>query len=271
MRRFGDDLCDDGPRVKVKIYYIPGSHPCEAVFKAAELKGIDYKRVVVLPPTHRIQMTLMFGSRTVPAVKIKGGPNGTEKIQTSRKIIRAFESINPEAPMFFPTDPAQRERVIAAESWGNGDFQDIGRRLVWAHLARDASGMGTFSEGEPVPLPKFAQDIAAGPVAKIQAKLNRASDDAVKADIAKLPQLLDEVDKYIADGVIGGEEPNAADLQILSSLWLWRSMDDIRPAVDARPCGQACQALFGEPGGHVASGILPAEWLEPLSRTLTPA
>lgn len=257
--------------MKIKIYYIPGSHPCEAVFKAAELKGIDYKRVVSLPPTHRIQMTLMFGSRTVPAMKVKGGPNGTEKIQTSRKIIRAFESMNPGAPEFFPADSAQRERVIAAESWGNGDFQDLGRRLIWAHLSRDSSAMATFAEGQPVPLPKFAQNLASSPVAKIQARLNRASDESVKADIEKLPGLLDQVDKYIADGVIGGEVPNAADLQILSSLWLWRSMDDIRPAVDARPAGAACKALFGEPGGHVAGGILPAEWLEPLNRALTPA
>lgn len=135
--------------LKTKIYYIPGSHPCEAVFKAAELKGIDYKRVVILPPTHHIQSTLMFGGSTVPAVKFTGGPNGTERVQTSRKIIRAFESINPDAPRFFPADPARRERVVAAESWGNGNFQDVGRRLVWAHLKRDASGMASSRRGSP--------------------------------------------------------------------------------------------------------------------------
>ncbi|MGB0873428.1 MAG: glutathione S-transferase [Solirubrobacterales bacterium] len=257
--------------VKVKIYYIPGSHPCEAVFKAAELKNIEYKRVVVLPPAHRIQMTLMFGSRTVPAAKITGGPNGTEKIQTSRKIIRAFESINPDAPEFYPSDPAQRERVLAAEAWGDGDFQDIGRRLSWAHLARDASGVESFSEGQPVPLPKFMQRLAAAPMSKIQAKLNRADDESVKSDLAKLPEMLDQIDQYIADGVIGGEQPNAADLQILASLWLWRSMDDLRPAIDARPSGKACEALFGEPGGRIAGGILPAEWFEAVNRSLVPA
>jgi glutathione S-transferase len=255
--------------VNVKIYYIPGSHPCEAVFKAAELKGIDYKRVVVLPPAHRAQMTLMFGSRTVPAAKISGGPEGSEKVQTSRKILRAFESIKPE-PALFPSGPAERERVIAAETWGDGDFQDIGRRLVWAHLSRSPQAMASFSEGQPVPLPKFVQNLAARPVSKIQAKLNRASDESVKADLAKLPALLDQVDRYIADGVIGGEQPNAADLQILASLWLWRSMDDIRPAIDSRPSGEAAQRLFGDPAGRIPAGVLPAEWLEPL-RAAQPA
>jgi glutathione S-transferase len=255
--------------VNVKIYYVPGSHPCEAVFKAAELKGIDYKRIVALPPMHRVQMTLMFGSRTVPGATITGGPDGKEKVQTSRKIIRAFESMQPE-PALFPADPAQRERVTAAETWGNGEFQDVGRRLVWAHLKRSPKQMGTFAVGQPVPLPKFIQNLASPIVARSQAKLNGASDESVKADLAKLPEYLDQVDRYIADGVIGGEQPNAADLQILSSLWLWRSMDDLRPAIDARPCGAATVKLFGEPGGHVTGGLLPAEWLEPL-RAAEPA
>ena len=255
--------------VNVKIYYIPGSHPCEAVFKAAELKGIDYKRVVVLPPMHRVQMTLMFGSRTVPAVKITDGPGGTEKLQTSRKILRAFESMVPE-PALFPADAAQRERVTAAETWGDGEFQDVGRQLVWAALARSPQSMASFSEGQPVPLPKFLQSLASVPVIKIQAKLNRASDENVRADLARVPDLLDQVDHYIADGVIGGEQPNAADLQILSSLWLWRALDDLRPTIDARPCGRASAKLFGEPGGRIPAGALPGEWLAPLAAA-TPA
>ena len=93
----------------------------------------------------------------------------------------------------------------------------------------------------------------------------------MRADLDKLSDLLDQVDQYIADGVIGGAEPNAADLQILSSLWLWRSMDDLRPAIDARPCGQASKALFGDPIGNVPGGILPAEWFEKFNRSLIPA
>lgn len=257
--------------VKTKIYYIPGSHPSEAVFKAAELKGIDYKRVVVLPPTHRIQMTLMFGARTVPGVKLIDGPNGNEKIQTSRKILRAFDSIEPGDPVFYPKDAAEYERVVAAETWGDGDFQNVGRRLVWAHLARNADAVAEFSEGQPVPLPGFIQRLVASPMSKIQAKLNRASDEAVKEDLANLPEMLDHIDKLISDGVIGGDSPNAADLQILSSLWLWRTMSDLRPAIDERPCGKASVKLFGDPPATIASGILPAEWLEPLAKAKSTA
>ena len=39
------------------------------------------------------------------------------------------------------------------------------------------------------------------------ARLNHADDDAVRADLARLPALLDHVDELLAHGVIGGAEP----------------------------------------------------------------
>lgn len=254
-----------GNSEKVKIYYIPGSHPCEAVLKAAEIKGIDYKRVVVLPPTHRLQMTLMFGGRTVPAAKIGG-----ERVQGSRAIIRTFESMVPE-PSLFPSDAAQRDRVIAAETWGDGDFQDEGRRPVWAAMKAFPESLGSYSEGHKVPVPGFVADLLAGSVIWAQAKFNKADDATVRADLERFPQVLDEADEYIANGVIGGDTPNAADLQILSTIWLWRSIGDLRELIDSRPCGQASARLFGEPEGHVPAGAFPPEWLTEInaSRAVT--
>lgn len=248
-----------GNSEKVKIYYIPGSHPCQAVFKAAEIKGIDYKRVVVLPPTHRAQMTLMFGGRTVPAAKI-----GKERVQGSRAIIRTFESMVPE-PALFPGDAAQRERVVAAETWGDGDFQDSGRRLVWGAMSAFPDSMASFSEGHKLPVPGFVANWLSAPVIWAQGKLNKATKEGVRADLERLPKLLDEVDEYIANGVIGGEQPNAADLQILSTIWLWRSIGDLRELIDSHPCGQASARLFGEPEGHVPAGAFPAEWLSAIN------
>lgn len=255
--------------MSIKVYYVPGSHPCNTVFKALDLKGLPYKRVVVIPPMHRLQMRLMFGGRTVPAMKYVDDEGRTQKAQTSRAIMRTLDSITPEPPLY-PTDAEERRRVIEAETWADGDFQDIGRRLVWAHLMRSPEAMLSYSAGDRVPLPKFAQRIAAAPVSRIQAILNKAGDHRVRADIAALPGLLDRVDGYVADGVIGGVRPNAADLQICASLNLWMSMDDIRPAIERRPCGELTRRLFPEGTGHIGGGVLPGEWLEPLNAA-TPA
>lgn len=249
--------------MSIKVYYIPGSHPCNAVFKALELKHLGYKKVVVIPPLHRLQMRLMFGRRTVPAIKYVDEDGRTQKVQTTHAIMRTLDSIAPEPPLF-PADAEQCRRVTEAESWADGNFQDVGRRLVWAHLMRSPQAMLSYSADDHVPLPKFAQRIAAAPVSGIQAILNKAGDYRVRTDIAALPGLLDRVDGYIADGVIGGEQPNAADLQICASLNLWMTMDDIRPAIERRPCGALTRKLFPEGSGHVDGGVLPAEWLEPL-------
>jgi glutathione S-transferase len=248
-------------RMSIKVYYVPGSHPCNAVFKALDLKGLPYKKIVVIPPAHRLQMTLMFGARTVPAMKYVDNEGRTEKVQTSCAIMRTLDSIKPDPPLY-PTNVEERRRVLAAEKWADGDFQSLGRRLIWSHLKRSPQAMLSFAAGERVPLPAFMQKLAAGPVSKIQSRLNRADDEQVRADLASLPGLLDQIDAYIADGVIGGEPPNAADLQIAASLDLWMTMDDIRPLVENRPAGKLARRIFPDSGGgHVSGGVLPAEWL----------
>lgn len=251
--------------MSIKVYYIPGSHACNAVFKALELKGLGFKKIVVIPPAHKLQMKLMFGRDTVPAIKYTDQAGQTEKVQTTRAIFRMLDSLVPE-PRLFPAGQAERDRVIAAETWADGNFQDVGRRLIWSHLIRSPKDMAGYSAGDRVPLPKFMQDAAAKPVAVIEAKINKADDARVRADLAELPAMLDKVDGYIADGVIGGQAPNAADLQIAASLNLWMSMDDIREAVESRPCGQLTRKIFpeAEQHGHVGGGVLPAEWLKPL-------
>lgn len=251
-------------QMSIKIYYVPGSHPCNAVFKALDLKGIPYKKVVVIPPAHRLQMTLMFGGRTVPGMKYVDEAGRTEKVQTSRAIMRTLDSIKPDPPLY-PSDPEQRGRVLAAEKWADGDFQSLGRRLVWSHLKRSPQSMISYAAGDKVPLPAFLQKAAAGPISIIQSRLNRADDEQVQADLASLPGLLDQIDAYITEGVIGGEPPNAADLQIAASLDLWMTMDDIRPLVEDRPAGKLARRLFAASGGgHIDGGVLPAEWLAPL-------
>ena len=56
--------------------------------------------------------------------------------------------------------------------------------------------------------------------ARLMALKNKAHDEAARADLAALPAHLDRIDGWIADGVLGAEQPNAADLQIGSTIRL---------------------------------------------------
>jgi len=252
--------------MKTKLYVLPGSHPCEAVIGAAKFKGIEFQRVDIPPAQHKIQLRLMgFGGDTVPAAKL-----GDEKIMGSRKIMRAFESFKPE-PTLFPKDPDARAAVEEAERWGDGEFQDVGRRLLWGHFKRDSSSLMSFSEGANLPLPDWIARLASRPVVRISAIYNKATDANIQNDLRTLPVLLDKIDKLVDEGVIGNESPNVADFQILSSLALWMTLEDVRPAVEARKSGQLALKLFPNYPGHVPGGILPAEWLAPLRESATAA
>ncbi len=244
--------------MKLKIYRVPASHPCQAVIRGAELKGIEHKVVDLAPLTQPLVATALFGSRTVPAMKIIGGPNGTEKAQTTIKCLRALESLQPDPP-FYPAGSGARERVIAAEAWGAGELQDLSRRIIWVALAAKPDGLLSFDSNLPLP---DAMTKPLGPaVIWGERKLNNASDDQVRGDLELFPKLVDEIDDYIAAGVIGNEQPNAADLTILSNLWLLRSIADLRPFIDSRPAGRKTREVFGEAPGDVPEGALDAAWL----------
>lgn len=243
---------------KLKIYRVPASHPCQAVIRGAQLKGLEYKVVDLAPPSQPIAMSLMFGARTVPAMKIYGEPGGTQKVQTTLKCLRALESLAPE-PAFYPAGGEERQRVLAAELWGAGEFQDLARRVVWAALRKKRDAMLSFDANLPLP------DAALKPFLRsaiwVERKINGVSGDRVRGDLEVFPQLIDEIDAFIEAGTIGGARPNAADLTVLSSIWLLRSLEDLRAMLDSRPAGRKARELFGEAPGEVPAGALPPAWL----------
>jgi glutathione S-transferase len=89
---------------------------------------------------------------------------------------------------------------------------------------------------------------------------NKARDATARADIAALPGQLDRVDRWIAEGLIGGERhPNAADLQIGSTIRLLMSIGDVLPLIEGRPAARLAN-FFPPLVGGIGAGVLPAEW-----------
>ena len=76
---------------------------------------------------------------------------------------------------------------------------------------------------------------------------------------------LDRIDAWIAEGVIGGPEPNAADYQLAPSVRLLMSFDDVRPFVEGRPCGEMAMRVVPDFPGRTPQ-VAPPEWLEGLRR-----
>jgi glutathione S-transferase len=240
---------------EARLYVIPGSHPSLTARLMLERKGIPYKRVDLMPVISKgVLKAMRFDGVTVPALKIEG-----RRVQGSREIARELDRMRPEPPLL-PTDPAARAEVEAAERWGDEVFQPKPRRLVWWALKRNRAPLATYSEGARLGVPIGLAVRTAAPIVALSAKFNGATDDQVREDLATLPSDLDRIDAWIAEGVIGGEQLNAADLQIATSLRLLMSLEDLRPALEMRPAGElAMRAVPDFPGR--TPPVFPPEWL----------
>ena len=127
---------------QLKLYVIPASHPCEAVEAGLRIKGLQYKRVDVLPVAHKLVLRgLRFPGDSVPALKIDG-----ERMVGSRAILHRLEALRPEPPLL-PADPALRARVEEAELWGDDVLQSVARRVGWGVSRRDPKGVATYLQG----------------------------------------------------------------------------------------------------------------------------
>jgi glutathione S-transferase len=235
-----------------KLYALPGSHPCACVEEAMRMKGMSWDRVDLIPVLHKPVQRLRFGQGTVPGLELDG-----ERIVGSRRIARRLDELRPDPPLY-PSEPEKRAAVEELERWGDEVFQQVARRLTWATLRHAPELSMTYTEGSNMPVPAPMAKASAPLVVRLSAAGNGANDDSARRDLAGLPGHLDRVDAAIADGVLGGDPPNAADLQIASSVRLLLTLGDVRPLVEGRPCAEVAMRLFPRYPGEAPAGLLPA-------------
>jgi glutathione S-transferase len=236
------------------LYVLPGSHPCAAVEAALALKDIAYRRVDLLPIVPVAVGPLRWGGTTVPGMRVDG-----QRIVGSRTIMRKLDELAADPPLLPPVGAAARDAILEAERWGDEVFQSVPRRILDVGFLRVPASIESYAGDAKIPLPRPMLRPGLPLTARLMARKNKATDDAARADIRALPDQLDKVDRWIADGVLGGETPNAADLQIGSTIRLLRTIADVRPLLDARPAA-ALERYFPPMVGEVPAGTLPAEW-----------
>ena len=61
--------------------------------------------------------------------------------------------------------------------------------------------------------------------------------------------------------MIGGEQPNAADLQIGATLRILLNVGDLRPLLRGSAGERIARNLFAEYPGEIPAGAFPAGWV----------
>jgi glutathione S-transferase len=111
-----------------------------------------------------------------------------------------------------------------------------------------------------MPLPALASRLTKPVGWYFASVVSGATEESVRADLAALPAQFDHVDELIAEGVIGGEQPNAADFQIATSVRVMLNFPQLRPLIESRPAGELAMRIAPRFGDQVPLK-LPAEWV----------
>jgi glutathione S-transferase len=238
-----------------KLYALPGSHPCAAVEAALKLKAIDFDRVDLLPTTELLIGPLRYGGTTVPGMRLDG-----ERLVGSRRIMRRLDELAPEPALVPEVGSPAYAKVLEAERWGDEVFQSVPRRVIDVAFLRRPSAMLSYAAGAKLPLPIGLLRPAVGVTARLMARKNAANDEAARADVAALASQIARIDGWIADDLLGGAQPNAADLQIGSTVRLLLSIADLRPLFEGHRSVELTR-YFPAMVGEVEPGVLPADWL----------
>ncbi|MDX6638003.1 MAG: hypothetical protein QOJ01_1514 [Solirubrobacterales bacterium] len=237
---------------KLTLHALPPSHPCMTVAAALDYKGLAYERIDLSAGAHNAAMEKIYGAgrTTVPGLMMDGEP-----IHGSVAILQRLEALRPEPPLY-PEPMA--EAVADAERWGDEELQDLGRRLPWGAIHFRPEAMGTFGGGEA--LDPAGTDFAMR-YAHASWKYHRITCERLAADLAGLPAKVDHISRLATDGIVGGEEPNAADLQIGATVRVILTVGDVRPMFDGTAAERIARRWFPEYPGDVPAGAYPAGWV----------
>jgi glutathione S-transferase len=247
-----------------KLYVIPGSHACRSAMLMLEHKQVPYKRVEFVTLTHPA-MSRLHGFNARGETRTAGGKRtfglrmgdrlgtvpglaaGKERISTNYAIARYLDERHADPPLF-PADPAAREKVEEAECWANGPLQMAARRIPGAAIARDPEAFSrSTGDGRMGHLLYKRERTRRIVIPWLARSVFAASPNPERDPAAELPALLDRIDAFIADGVLNGPEPNAADFMVAPSLALILYRPDVMPMFEGRPALELVDRLLPAP------------------------
>ncbi len=242
---------------KVKLYGFTGSNSVYTGRLMLEHKGIEYQFVKLPPAAHAVILLLRgFPTMSAPALKVDG-----RKVQGTRWIARTLDELYPAKPLF-PADPAARLAVEHAERWGE-ELQNAVRRIFYCAGRRDRAAFMSVLGADRGRVRRIAIRLFAPVIMRLATGVHRATDDAGREDVELLPERLNQIDAWIADGLLNGPQLNAADYQVAVNVSALMLCDDFRPYIEGRPAAELARRVAPDYAGQLGR-IVPEEWLAPL-------
>lgn len=226
------------------LYAIPGSHAVRTGELMLEHKGIPFRRVNFPPGPHRVLVRVLgFPGDRVPAVKFEDG----RRAQGTRELPRVLDELVPE-PRLVPDDP----RALEAEVWADEVLQQWARRMVASAGARNPDALSGRGADGRLGVLLSRNDVGRRVVAGAVLVVFRAYKQQQRDDRERTGEILDQVDAWIEEGVLNGDELRSPDFAVASSLALVEYIVPLRPELRRRPLMELVDRVFS--GSAAAPG-----------------
>jgi hypothetical protein len=149
--------------------------------------------------------------------------------------------------------------VQEAERWGEQELQEVPRIVFRWGLVNDMALRRWFAEDAGFPAPAVAARLS-GPVTRYYARVCGADAAAAQRALGGLEGMLDHVDVLLGEGTLRSDPPNAAALQVLSTVRALDAFTDLHAQVEAHSAAAVAREVFPEYPGPVPR-FIPPEWL----------
>ena len=223
--------------VKAKLYGVPGSAPTFSAELMLMHKGIQYRRVNLLPGVHRRRLRRKgFPGITVPALVLNG-----DRVQTNRQIARALDRLIPDPPLF-PTSAGGRSEVEEAECYADEVLQPAVRRIVIWSLGHDPDSVRPHPSNGRLAIPRSAR-LRRRLMPRVSAawKIDVA---IVRVDLERLPHMLDRLDSYVAEGILDNPRLTAADFETAPLIAALMGVADLGAEIGSRPVAELASRVM---------------------------
>ena len=246
------------------LYVIPGSHACRSAMLMLAHKSVPYRVVNFVTLSHPVMARLhgfdaggerrVAGDRRTGPLRtgdrlgtVPGLAAGDRRISTNRGIARFLDEQHPDPPLF-PADPGRRREVEQAERWANEVLQMAARRILGTAAVRDPAEFSRASGDGRMGYLLYRRALARRLlVPQIARRIFAVEPSAERGILADLAPMLDRIDAWIAGGVLGGEQLNAADFMVAPSLALILYRRDLLPEFEGRPALDLVDRVLPEP------------------------
>jgi glutathione S-transferase len=206
-----------------------------------EHKGIPFRRVNFPPGPHRVLVRVLgFPGDRVPAVKFEDG----RRAQGTRELPRVLDELVPE-PRLVPDDP----RALEAEVWADDVLQQWARRMVASAGARNPDALSGRGADGRLGVLLAGNDVQRRVTAAAVLVVFRAYKRQQRDDRERTGEILDQVDAWIGEGVLNGEQLRSPDFAVASSLALAEYIVALKPELQRRPLMALVDRVFSRSAG----------------------